>query len=391
VFADKYSIREINESIVLEQIISEKQISRASLSQKINLNKATISDIIKKLLDSNFIAEVGIGESTNAGGRKPILLQFNKYAGVSLSIDIGYDYISSMLTYLDGDIITTKKEDNVKITSKNVLILVKKIVQEYSQLKIETTYGIIGIAIAIHGIVHENKILFTPYYDLDKMDLYKNLSKEINFPIYLENEANLTALAESTFSTNHQNLVSISIHSGVGAGVIINDKLYHGHNGKSGEIGHTILFPNGLPCPCGNKGCLEQYCSEKVILDSYAKKIGRESISTNDLQIAYDNGDAIAKELIQEVSMYLAIGINNIISFYAPEIIYLNGVIISKIPDIISLIQEQLVGSSNKKIPIYGSNIGCNATLLGASSINIKNFLKIKYLKLANHEAKKED
>src|SRR5699024_1484786 len=106
-------------------------------------------------------------------------------------------------------------------------------------------------------------------YDLDQIDLAFELQQALDMPVYVENEANLTALAETSFSTNKLNLVSVSIHSGIGAGIIINGELYHGRNGHSGEVGHMILYPHGVACPCGNKGCLEQYCSEKAILQQY--------------------------------------------------------------------------------------------------------------------------
>ncbi|HAT4801695.1 TPA: winged helix-turn-helix transcriptional regulator, partial [Clostridioides difficile] len=106
---DKYTIREMNERLVLEQIIKNGPISRASIASTIGLNKATISAITKKLIDESLVHEIGIGNSTHSGGRKPILLVFNKCAGISLSMDIGYDYIFSSLSYLDGTIINSKK------------------------------------------------------------------------------------------------------------------------------------------------------------------------------------------------------------------------------------------------------------------------------------------
>ncbi len=69
-----------------------------------------------------------------------------------------------------------------------------------------------------------------------------------------------------------QNLISISSHSGIGCGIVEDGILKIGKHGKSGEIGHTILYPNGIPCPCGNHGCLEQYASNKAIYEEFAHK-----------------------------------------------------------------------------------------------------------------------
>lgn len=115
---DKYVIREQNASLVMEQIVQHAPISRATLSANIGLNKATVSDITKKLLEEKLIEEIGIGESSHSGGRKPILLQLNKKAGLSIAIELGYDFISTMVTYLDGEV--------VFIIKKGVRLLRKK-------------------------------------------------------------------------------------------------------------------------------------------------------------------------------------------------------------------------------------------------------------------------
>ncbi|WKK92437.1 ROK family protein [Clostridioides difficile] len=184
-------------------------------------------------------------------------------------MDVGYDYIFSSLSYLDGTIINSKKLTDIQVSKDNVIQLIDEIINSYNISKIDTPYKVIGLTLAIHGITCENKVLFTPYYNLNEIDLYSILSKKYDFPIHIENEANLTALAENTFSTVHNSLLSLSIHSGFGSGIIINNKLYSGRNGMSGEIGHTIIMPNGKLCPCGNRGCLEQYCSEKRYLNSF--------------------------------------------------------------------------------------------------------------------------
>ncbi|MGO1041949.1 ROK family transcriptional regulator [Clostridioides difficile] len=381
---DKYTIREMNERLVLEQIIKNGPISRASIASTIGLNKATISAITKKLIDESLVHEIGIGNSTHSGGRKPILLVFNKCAGISLSMDIGYDYIFSSLSYLDGTIVNSKNLTDIQVNKDNVIQLIDEIINSYNISKIDTPYDVIGFTLAIHGITCENKILFTPYYNLNEIDLYSILSEKYDFPIHIENEANLTALAESTFSTVHNSLLSLSIHSGFGSGIIINNKLYNGRNGMSGEIGHTIIMPNGKPCPCGNLGCLEQYCSEKKVFEQLSSLENISKIDSNTVKQLYYANNQNAKKVIQEFCSYLSIAINNAIATYAPEIIYLNSQIIRDIPEILQITKDMLVSSFNKGINIEISSLGSEASLYGGSAVNIKSFLNIQNLTLMN-------
>src|SRR5699024_9803931 len=127
-----------------------------------------------------------------------------------------------------------------------------------------------------------------PYYNLSETDLVKQLEDILHVPIYLENEANLAAMAESSLNNLHKNIVNCSIHTGIGAGVIIAGKLYRGFEGRSGEIGHTTLYPGGLQCPCGNKGCLEQYCSQSSIVNFYGVAKQNNSLNLNDLITDYE-------------------------------------------------------------------------------------------------------
>ena len=121
------------------------------------------------------------------------------------------------------------------------------------------------------------RLIFTPYYSLTELDIASDLNKTFNIPVYLENEANLSVIGEKTFFNDYSNIVNISIHTGVGLGLIIDNKLYTGYNGFAGEFGHSIVVPNGKPCPCGNKGCLEQYVSETSLLRNYSQLKGFES------------------------------------------------------------------------------------------------------------------
>lgn len=385
---DKYMIRKQNESLVLEQIIKYQRISRAEVAKRTNLNKATVSEITASLIEKELVVELGEGNSAKTGGRKPVLMGFNSRVGYTLNFDLGYNYVSSSLTLLDGSFIDSKKIKNFSVNKTNVLSILTEIINNHqAKCQANSTYGIVGITIAIHGIVADNQISFTPYYDLDQIDLVAELSQQFAIPIFLENEANLTAVAEATFSSRQFEIVSLSIYSGIGAGIIINNQLHKGKAGKSGEIGHSTLVPKGRLCPCGNQGCLEQYCSEKAILEAFSKETGLEA----DLDVfmeEYHNQHPVAVALIDEMALHLSIGVNNLICHFSPETIFLNSSIIRKIPEMLPLMTSHLTSSFNQDVELLNSTLGANATLYGAAAISIRRFLEIKSLDLTGLEDK---
>lgn len=377
------SMREQNTHAILSQIINHPEISRAEISKQTNLNKASVSEIVRNLIDEQYVVETGIGKSSTAGGRKPILLKINKKAGFSFSFDVRYDRLSYMVTYLNGEVFTFESVD-MNIDQTNIVSVVENIIRNFQQSMENSPFGIIGIAIAIHGVVSKNKIIFTPYYDLSQIDLANELEKRLHLPIYLENEANLTALAEASMDATHKNLISVSIHTGVGAGIIIEEKLYHGFEGRSGEIGHTTLYPDGIACPCGNKGCLEQYCSQSSVLNAYRNAMENELLTVDNLIMDYKNGENIAVKIIEDFAKNLSIGMTNLMGTYGPEIIYINNKIIKDIPSIIVKIREHLDQTMYKKIPVKISQVAQQASLYGATAMNIQNFLGVKTFNFFN-------
>ncbi|MBP2099609.1 ROK family transcriptional regulator [Enterococcus rivorum] len=378
----KYSIREQNEATILKTIIDKKIISRAELSVVTGLNKASVSSITKTLLEEELVTETGIGDGSTSGGRKPILLEFNGQSALSISFDIGYNYVEALLSYLDGTELETVSQRKISVNTTNVVSLIKEIITQFEQKIPKTKHGIIGVTIAIHGIIHQNKIVFTPYYDLDQMNLYEELTASLTYPIYLENEANLAALGEYTFSSTFDSLVSLSIHSGIGAGIVEDGKLQLGKHGKAGEIGHSILYPHGRQCPCGNHGCLEQYASNKVLYDTFSEAKGLSSVNSKIISEAYHSQDPAAVELINNNCFLLSIGINNIVTLYDPEIVIINSSLYREIPTMIELVKQQIESQFSKDIIIKNSSLKNRATLYGCITINAQHFLNVQKLKL---------
>src|SRR5699024_2104109 len=178
-FRNFSSMREQNTHAILSQIIKHPETSRAEISKQTNLNKASVSEIVRNLIDEQYVVETGIGKSSTSGGRKPILLKINKKAGFSFSFDVRHDKLSYMATYLNGEIYTSESID-MNIDQSNVVSVIENLIRNFKKTMSNSPFGIIGIAIAIHGIVSNNKIIFTPYYDLSQFDLAIELENRLN-------------------------------------------------------------------------------------------------------------------------------------------------------------------------------------------------------------------
>ena len=286
-----------------------------------------------------------------------------------------------MLSYINGQRIAILEKQDILITKDNVFTTIDSIMAEFTPKMPPTTHGLVGICLAIHGIVNQENITFTPYYDLEHIDLVSPLSQKYHTAVYIENEANLTALGEYCFSSDSTNLLSVSIHSGIGVGIIVNGRLQTGTHGTAGEVGHSTLFPHGNLCPCGNRGCLEQYASNKVLFDTYSHYTKKELVNSDIFAKAIRSGEKSALELAQQNVEFLSIGLNNVITFFDPEEVYINSSVYRKIPQLTKDLQQKLTSQFTQNTKIKNSRLGEQAPLFGGNVLIAKNFLNIEDLR----------
>ena len=250
-------IKKINRRIILENIIKHGLISRADLSKITSLNKATISVQIADLLEEGLICETQ--QEHNTVGRRPIMLSINAHAGYVLGIDLDYKQIQYTLSDLQGNSVRNHIEYLQTDEYEEIIKILIKHINKYNKKCSDTRFGLVTVVIGVHGIVNKNEsIEFVTNYRWHNKDLKTDLKKELDLNIHIENNANLSAYAEKVYKhSSCHHLTSIEFSSGFGAGIILDGIIQKGYHGYAGEIGHMIIYPNGIPCKCGNSGCWE--------------------------------------------------------------------------------------------------------------------------------------
>ncbi|MEN0647916.1 ROK family transcriptional regulator [Caldifermentibacillus hisashii] len=317
-------VKQINKTLVLETILHEAPISRADISQKVGLNKGTVSSLVNELLEDQLIYESGPGQSS--GGRRPVILLFNDKAGFSIGIDLGVNYILGVLTDLRGNIIV---EVNKKLTVRSyevVIEILQSVISDLINAAPQSHYGIVGIGIGVPGLVNnDGEVLVAPNLGWKNINLREEIENCFDIPVLIENEANAGAYGEKLYGAGKENdnILYISAGIGIGVGIILNGKLFYGMNGFSGEAGHMIVQVNGKDCTCGSSGCWELYASEKALLEE-ARKLKLTSITEGTLSIELllelaNSGNEDIINLFHSIGMYLGVGINNIINIFNPE------------------------------------------------------------------------
>lgn len=379
---DASFIKKINRSLIIKEIINQGMISRAELAKEVELTRATISVQVADLIEDELVVETHLEH--NAVGRKPIMLSLNAEAGYALGIDLDFEQITFTLTNLLGQMLssyslsiqTTDYDEILSLLTDNI----KKFEADYSDNK----YKIIGVCIAIHGLVSNDEIIhFVPQFGWTDIDLKTDLAKKINLNIFIENNANLSAFSERIFTHhNSENLLSATFYSGIGLGMIMNNKFVRGHDGFAGEIGHMIIMPGGNPCKCGNKGCWERYASDHIIMSILSQLKASPQLTYEQVKQWIDEHDSEVMDVLDQFIQYVSIGLNNMINMYNPEVVVLDSELLRLIPHA----DQQIMNNLHSKISHFRelsiSSLGRKSCVLGACALAIQKFLDVPVLNL---------
>ena len=205
-----------------------------------------------------------------------------------------------------------------------------------------TLENVHSIGAGIPGIADDDgNVINCTNLDWKFVPLRREFQRYIDKPFYVDNDANVAALAESVAgkSAGTSSSVFITLGTGIGSGIIINGKIWKGHHGIGGELGHVIFSLDGEPCTCGNHGCLEKYCSATAII-RMARQAVSEHPESKMMEIAQGDpakihaktifdaarqGDPTAKNVFDRYISYLSQAIASVINFLDPEIIILGG------------------------------------------------------------------
>lgn len=337
---DPTNVREHNLSQIIKRIRAEGSISRASLARATGLSATTISSIASELLESGYVAETGEGKSS--GGRRPILLAFQPDQKMVIGIDLGASHITTALTNLQGNIkVIQSKKFNASEDPEGAIEYIRQQVKTLLHHQSVGPNGVLGIGIAAPAPLEGEKLdMLSPVIlpQWEGIQLVEKIEAASGLPVYIDNDANVGAIAEKWWGSGRgvSNLVYIKLGTGVGAGLIINDKIFKGTGGTAGEIGHTTINTKGPMCRCGNRGCLESYVSnlavlaktKKRLVDYPASILKQQALTIEHLIDAAQQQDELAIDIIVSAGKNLGIAIANLLNLVNPELIILGGDIV---------------------------------------------------------------
>jgi glucokinase len=233
-----------------------------------------------------------------------------------------------------------------------------------------------GFGIAGFYSIRERKILQSPNYPiLDGAPLLPALRKFIDVPIRIGNDANMAAFGEYMHGAGRgaRSLVLLTVGTGIGSGIILDGRLWEGRGGYAGEIGHITVNPEGEPCNCGSRGCLETEASAPRMVRNFRHLTGRADVTdSRQVYLLAKAGDPAALESFRRLAYWLGIGIGIVINMLNPEKILIGGGVVSAGKLLLDPIAEEARRRSHRisyaDCRIERAALGNDAGLVGAAA-----------------------
>lgn len=304
-----------------------------------------------------------------------------------IGVDLGGTNVRSGLLTPDGEVLDRCKESTRASEGWELVVgrLIGQIqgVREFAARKglriTAVGVGAPGVILADQGIVVKSP----NFPDWNNLPLRKMLQEALSLPVVIENDANAAALGEQWRGAGRDiaSMILLTLGTGVGGGIILNGEIWHGADGMAGEIGHMTLVPDGRPCSCGNRGCLEMYASSRGILRSYEERCQLETgaaklLTSEEVYQAARSGDAVATGVMKDMGRMLGIGLANLINIFNPERIVIGGGVKDAWPLFIDAAQEEIAHRAfevpAKRSSIVPSLLGDDAGVTGAAAVALR-------------------
>jgi predicted NBD/HSP70 family sugar kinase len=373
------SLRELNRLKIVDYLRLNGSASRAELSRRTGLSRSTVSTLVADLQRRGIVvAQPGQFAGEGQPGRPAALLQLDPSAGAAIGVDFDHDRLRVAVSDLSRIVLAeaTVRFD-VDHDATGALDLAADLVE---QLLGEVDIGrdhVIGTGMALAGpIDHKRAALHksTVLPGWMDVDAGAELERRVGTTVYVDNDANLGALAEVTLGAGRSARFAtyIQVGSGVGAGMVVDGRPYRGARGTAGEIGHVVVDPQGPLCRCGNRGCLETVASTGALLELVnASRAGE--LTVQEMIAEALAGDAGCRRAITDAGRMVGGVLAGLVNLFGPEMVVIGGDLGEAgellLEPLREAVKRDALPEAATGLEIVAGELGERANLLGALAL----------------------
>ncbi|MEO3746306.1 ROK family protein [Plantactinospora sp. B5E13] len=378
------SLREHNLALVLRHIASASSPpSRAALAATTGLTRATVSTLVDDLITGRLLTEVDPAPRSGAG-RPALGLTLAGHGPAGLGLEVNVDYLAACLVDLTGAVRhrAVRRTDLRPVSPAETLALVADLVTEAAAAADRQDLLLAGTALAVPGLVTAAGVVrLAPnlgWRDVDVPALLGGHPVLAGRGLTVDNEANLAALGElhASSAADSGNFIYVSGEVGIGAGIVLHNTLFRGARGWSGELGHVPVHPQGRPCRCGGRGCLEQYAGQEAILGG-AELTGAPVAR---LVEAAERADPAACQALAGAADALGVAVAGVINLLDVDTVVLGGIYAPLArwlaPPVEAAIRRRVLTAAWSPVTVRAALLGGEAAVLGAAGSVVRAVLE---------------
>jgi predicted NBD/HSP70 family sugar kinase len=386
--ADQTTVRRANLGVVMRHVASNAPCSRARIAADTGLTRGTVSSLVSELVELQLLHETGEDERDGRVGRPGQLLELGD-VHVAVGLEVNVDSLEVSVEDITGTVRYERRVfvDNRRSAAGPVLDRISAMALEAIEELERQGAVVVGVAVAVPGLVDQSSgtLVRAPnlgWHGLGIVDELRGRLPEL--PIQVENEANLAALAEHWQGTARgvRNFICVFGEVGVGAGIVVDGELYRGAHGFGGEFGHITLAPEGEPCACGSRGCLETFVGQEAI----ARRAGltiesgeRVRSVTAELVRRAEAGEAQVLEALEEAGRSLGFGLATAVNLLDLDAVVLGGCFGPLAPwlgaHVESALRTRVLSAEWSHCEVRPSVIGEPAAVRGAAALTLRGLL----------------
>lgn len=308
---------------------------------------------------------------------------------VVVGVDLGGTNLRTALVSSDGDILDKRKEATQSSEGwKKVVSRLANNITRQREIAAQRGQDVAAVGVGAPGVIQMDKgiVVKSPNFpDWNNLPLRDELQKALQIPVVIENDANAAALGEQWRGAGRDigSMILLTLGTGVGGGIVLDNRIWHGADGMAGEIGHMTLVPDGRHCSCGNTGCMEMYASARGIVQSYCEGLGASrsadgvrGVTSEKIYQLAEEGDVLARRVMMDMGRMLGIGIANLINIFNPQMIVIGGGVKAAWPLFIGATREEIMRRAfqvpAERTEIVPSLLGDDAGVIGAAAVAIQ-------------------
>lgn len=361
-------MRRRNLARVMHSVRAEGPLSRAAVASRIGLTRAAVSTLVDELIRSGLLEELG-PERPGRVGRPGSALAVSGRGPAGIGAEVGVDHLAVCVVDLRGDVRARAVRHGTNRTRaagpvlQELTALIRRVVADAEREGLWPA----GLAVAVPGLVARDArtVVRAPNLGWTDTDLGSLLSLGVQLSV--DNEANFGALAELWLGERAPgDFLHVSAEIGIGAAVVVEGRLLRGARGFAGELGHVPVRPDGPPCGCGGRGCLEQYAGQEAVLRAAGLEPDEDLVGQ--LARRAEEGDVAVRRALSDAGTALGIALTGAVNLLDPESVVLGGALANLSPWLLPSLEAELAArTAGPACPVSVSRLGSEGPLLGAA------------------------